>query len=425
MSNGKQFFKHLYFYVILAIICGILLGIFYPAIATDMKPLGDLFIKLIKMMIGPIIFVTVVTGIAGMQDLKKVGRVGLKALIYFELVTTLALIIGLTVVKIVEPGKGMNIDPASLDTKSVEAYATKAQEMSTTEFLLNIIPSNPVDAFVKGEILQILFLAILFGAVLASLRETGRPVVKALETLSTVFFKIVNVIMHVAPIGAFGAMAFTIGKYGLSSLFSLGKLMACVYITCFFFIVIVLGLISFLNGFSLWKFLKYIKEEIFIVLGTSSSESVLPRMIKKMEDAGCSKSVCGLVIPAGYSFNLDGTCIYLTIAALFIAQATNTQLTFSHELLLLGVLLLTSKGAAAVTGGGFITLAATLASMGTIPVAGITLLLGVDRFMSEARAITNLIGNGIATIVVSNWEKELNKEQLKKVLEGSKSEITE
>jgi aerobic C4-dicarboxylate transport protein len=425
MSRGKRFFKHLYFYVILAIICGILLGIFYPAIATDMKPLGDLFIKLIKMMIGPIIFVTVVTGIAGMQDLKKVGRVGLKALIYFEIVTTLALIIGLTVVKIIEPGKGMNIDPATLDTKNVEAYEMKAHEMNTTEFLLNIIPSNPVDAFVKGEILQILFLAILFGAVLASMRETGKPVVKALETLSAIFFKIINVIMHVAPIGAFGAMAFTIGRYGLSSLFSLGKLMACVYMTCFLFIVIALGTIAFMNGFSLWKFLKYIKEEILIVLGTSSSESALPRMIKKMEDAGCSKSVCGLVIPAGYSFNLDGTCIYLTIAALFIAQATNTHLTFSHELILLGVLLLTSKGAAAVTGGGFITLAATLASMGTIPVAGITLLLGVDRFMSEARAITNLIGNGVATIVVSNWEKELDKEKLKKVLEGSKQEIEE
>ena len=424
MSKGRPFFKHLYIYVILAIICGVLLGIFYPGFATEMKPIGDLFIRLIKMMIGPIIFVTVVTGIAGMKDLKKVGRVGLKALLYFEAVTTLALIIGLTVVKIVEPGKGMNIDPASLDSKSVETYAVKAHEMSTTEFLLNIVPTNPVDAFVKGEILQILFLAILSGVVLASLRETGKPVVKALEILSAVFFKIINVIMYVAPIGAFGAMAFTIGKYGPGSLFSLGKLLACVYITCFFFILIVLGGISFINGFSLWKFLKYIKEEILIVLGTSSSESALPRMIKKMEDAGCSKSVCGLVIPAGYSFNLDGTCIYLTIAAIFIAQATNTSLTFSHELILLGVLLLTSKGAAAVTGGGFITLAATLASMGTIPVAGITLLLGVDRFMSEARAITNLIGNGVATIVISNWEKELNKDQLKEVLEGNRSEIT-
>jgi aerobic C4-dicarboxylate transport protein len=422
MAKGKRFFQHLYLYVIISIVCGVLLGIFYPGVATEMKPLGDLFIKLIKMMIGPIIFVTVVTGIAGMQDLKKVGRVGLKALIYFEVLTTLALIIGLVVVKIVEPGKGMNIDPSTLDSKSVELYAAKAQEMSTTEFLLNIIPVNPVDAFVKGEILQILFLAILFGAVLASMRETGKPVVKALETLSAVFFKIINVIMYVAPVGAFGAIAFTIGKYGLACLFSLGKLMASVYLTCFFFIFLVLGLIAFMNGFSLWKFLKYIKEEILIVLGTSSSESALPRMIRKLEDAGCSKSVCGLVIPAGYSFNLDGTCIYLTMAAIFIAQATNTPLTFSNELVLLGVLLLTSKGAAAVTGGGFITLAATLGSMGTIPVAGITLLLGVDRFMSEARAITNLIGNGVATIVVSNWEKELDKDQLKKVLEG-KSEI--
>lgn len=422
MAKGKRFFQHLYLYVIISIVCGVLLGIFYPAIATEMKPLGDLFIKLIKMMIGPIIFVTVVTGIAGMQDLKKVGRVGLKALIYFEVLTTLALIIGLVVVKIVEPGKGMNIDPSTLDSKSVELYAAKAQEMSTTEFLLNIIPVNPVDAFVKGEILQILFLAILFGAVLASMRETGKPVVKALETLSAVFFRIINAIMYFAPVGAFGAIAFTIGKYGLACLFSLGKLMASVYLTCFFFIFVVLGLIAFMNGFSLWKFLKYIKEEILIVLGTSSSESALPRMIRKLEDAGCSKSVCGLVIPAGYSFNLDGTCIYLTMAAIFIAQATNTPLTFSNELVLLGVLLLTSKGAAAVTGGGFITLAATLGSMGTIPVAGITLLLGVDRFMSEARAITNLIGNGVATIVVSNWEKELNKDQLKKVLECGKSE---
>jgi aerobic C4-dicarboxylate transport protein len=417
IPDRKKFHQHLYFYVIMSITIGICLGIFYPSLAVEMKPLGDLFIKLIKMIITPVIFTTVVTGIAGMQDIKKVGRVGLKAILYFEIITSLALLIGLFVVKILQPGKGMNIDPASLSTKGIENYTHSAQNMSTIDFLLNIIPSNPVDAFAKGEVLQVLFLAVLFGLVLAAMKEKGKPVVKALETLSAVFFKVVNVIMKLAPIGAFGAMAFTIGKYGISSLLSLAHLMASVYITCFIFVLLVLGLVSKLNGFSLWKFIKYIKEEILIVLGTSSSETVLPRMIKKMEDLGCSKPVSGLVIPAGYSFNLDGTCIYLTMAALFIAQATNISLSSYDEFVLIAVLLLTSKGAAAVTGGGFITLAATLSSLGTIPVAGITLLLGVDRFMSEARAITNLIGNGIATIVVANWENELDKEKLKSVLE--------
>jgi aerobic C4-dicarboxylate transport protein len=417
--DNKKFYHHIYFYVIISIILGVLLGIFYPALAVQMMPLGEFFIKLIKMIVTPVIFTTVVTGIASMQDVKKAGRVGLKAVIYFELVTTLALVVGLIVVKILQPGKGMNIDPASLSTKGIENYTHSAQSMSTVDFLLHIIPSNPVDAFAKGEMLQVLFLAVLFGVVLASMKETGRPVVKGLETLSSVFFKVVNVLMKLAPIGAFGAMAFTIGKYGISSLVSLAHLMASVYITCIVFIVLILGTIARLNGFSLWKFLKYIKEEILIVLGTSSSESVLPRMIKKMEDLGCSKPVSGLVIPAGYSFNLDGTCIYLTMAALFIAQATNTSLSAYDEFVLIAVLLLTSKGAAAVTGGGFITLAATLSSLGTIPVVGITLLLGVDRFMSEARAITNLIGNGVATVVVSNWEKELDKGKMKSELNNN------
>jgi aerobic C4-dicarboxylate transport protein len=412
----NKFYHHLYFYVILSILMGIGLGVFYPSLATEMKPLGDLFVKLIKMIITPVIFTTVVTGIASMQDMKKVGRVGLKAIVYFEIVTSLALIIGLVIVKIIQPGKGMNIDPATLSTKGIESYTQSAHHMSSFDFLMNIIPANPVDAFAKGEMLQVLFLAVLFGLVLASLKDTGKPVVKALDTLSVVFFKVVNVIMKLAPIGAFGAMAFTIGKYGVQALLPLATLMISVYLTCFVFIVVVLGLIARLNGFSLWKFLKYIKEEIFIVVGTSSSESVLPRMIKKMESLGCSRSVSGLVMPAGYSFNLDGTCIYLTMAALFIAQATNSHLSSYDEFILIAVLLLTSKGAAAVTGGGFITLAATLASLGTIPIAGITLLLGVDRFMSEARALTNLIGNGIATVVVSNWEKELDKEKMKSVL---------
>jgi aerobic C4-dicarboxylate transport protein len=416
LSNRKKIYHHLYFFVVISIALGICLGIFYPSLAMEMKPLGDFFIKLIKMIISPIIFTTVVTGIAGMQDIKKVGRVGFKAILYFEVITTLALIIGLTVVKLMQPGKGLNIDPATLSTKGIENYTQSANNMSTIDFLMNIIPLNPIDAFAKGEMLQVLFLAVFFGLVLSSMKEKGRPLVQGLETLSAVFFKVVNIIMKVAPVGAFGAMAFTIGKYGISSLLSLAHLMASVYITCILFVLFVLGIIAKLNGFSIWKFLKYIKEEILIVLGTSSSETVLPRMIKKMEDLGCSKSVSGLVIPAGYSLNLDGTCIYLTMAAMFIAQATNTSLSSYDEFVLIAVLLLTSKGAAAVTGGGFITLAATLSTLGTIPVAGITLLLGVDRFMSEARAITNLIGNGVATVVVSNMEKELDKEKMKSVL---------
>jgi len=413
---ANKFYGKLYFYVLLSILAGILLGLFYPNLAIEMKPLGDLFIRLVKMMITPIVFTTVVIGIAGMENVKKAGRLGLKALLYFELATTLALVTGLVVGRYVQPGKGMNVDVKTLDTKGIEHYVQTAHEITLTEFLLNIIPSNPVEAFAKGEILQVLFLAVLMGAVLGSMGSAVKPIIKGLELLSSVFFKIIAVIMKIAPIGAFGAMAFTIGKYGVTSLFSLAKLMACVYLTSLSFIFIGLGLIAYLSGFNLLKFLKYIKEEILIVLGTSSSESVLPRMIKKMEELGCARPISGLVIPAGYSFNLDGTCIYLTMASLFIAQATNTDLPLYKELILLSVLLLTSKGAATVTGGGFITLAATLSSLGTIPVAGITLLLGVDRFMSEARAITNLIGNGVATIVISKWEKELDIEKMNETL---------
>jgi len=351
-----------------------------------------------------------------------VGRVGLKALVYFEVVTTVALAIGLVVVNVLKPGAGMNVDPAHLDTKGIAAYAEAAKHQSTTEFLMNIIPNTVVDAFAKGEILQVLLFSVLFGLALSRLGNRVEPLVKVLDQLSQTLFGAIGMIMHFAPIGAFGAMAFTVGKYGIGSLKQLGFLMANVYITCFLFVFVVLGAIARYNGFSLWKFLKYIREEILIVLGTSSSESALPRMMTKMENLGCRKPVVGMVIPTGYSFNLDGTSIYLTMAAIFIAQATNVDLTLWEELTILAVLLLTSKGAAAVTGGGFITLAATLATLGgKLPVEGLALLLGVDRFMSEARAITNLIGNGVATVVVSRWENALDKKRMQRVLDGDMS----
>jgi len=377
-----------------------------------MKPLGDGFVKMIKMLIAPIIFCTVVHGIASMEDMKKVGRVGLKALIYFEVLTTLALIVGLIVVNLLQPGAGMNVDPRALDTRSIQIYTTKAGQQSTVEFLMHIIPNTVVGAFAEGEILQVLFFAILFAFGMFMLGERGRPVINLIGTISHGLFNVVGIIMKVAPIGAFGAMAFTIGKYGVGTLLSLGKLMLAFYATCLIFVFFVLGGIAWLTGFSIWKFIKYIKEELLIVLGTSSSESVLPRMIAKLENLGCKESVVGLVIPTGYSFNLDGTCIYLTMAAIFLAQATNTDLTLLQQLGIIGVLLLTSKGAAGVTGSGFIVLAATLASVGSIPVAGIALILGVDRFMSEARALTNLVGNGVATVVVSKWENALDEQRL-------------
>jgi aerobic C4-dicarboxylate transport protein len=418
----RPLYKSLYAQVITAIIIGVILGHFWPHIGEAMKPLGDGFIKLIKMIIAPIIFCTVVVGIAGMEDMKKVGKTGGLALLYFEIVSSIALIVGLTIINIVQPGAGMNIDPATLDTKQVSAYTGPGKMQGTVDFLLAIIPNTVVDAFAKGEILQVLLFAVLFGFALHKFGGRGTLVFDSIEKSSHVLFGIVGMIMKLAPIGAFGAMAFTIGKYGIDSLFSLGKLMATFYATCLFFVFVVLGLIARFHGFSIWKFIKYIKEELLIVLGTSSSESVLPRMMAKLENLGAKKSVVGLVIPTGYSFNLDGTSIYLTMAAVFIAQATNTPMTFVQELTLLAVLMLTSKGAAGVTGSGFIVLAATLSAVGHVPVAGLALILGIDRFMSEARALTNLVGNGVATVVVAKWTGDLDGERVRRVLNGETAE---
>lgn len=424
MANAPQnppethgFFRSLYFQVIVGIILGVALGALDPSIGEQMKPLGDAFINLIKMLIAPIIFLTVVTGIAGIGDLKKLGRVGLKALIYFEVVSTLALVIGLIVVRFFQPGADINATAESLNNGQTAQYVQQAQELSVVDHLLKIIPNTFLSAFTSGEILQVLFVAVLFGVALVTFGEKGKPIISVFGTISHVFFGIISIVMRAAPIGAFGAMAFTIGKYGIDTLLPLGKLMLCVYLTAAFFVFVILGLIAYFHNFSIFKFLRYIKEEIFIVLGTSSSESALPRMMVKLENLGCSKSVVGLVIPSGYSFNLDGTAIYLTIAAVFIAQATNTPLTLWEEIKILLILMLTSKGAAGVTGSGFITLAATLSST-KIPVAGIALILGVDRFMSEMRSITNLIGNGVATVVVSKWEGEFDAQRAEKVLNG-------
>jgi aerobic C4-dicarboxylate transport protein len=412
----KPFYKILYVQVLFAIVLGVMLGIFYPQLGVQMKPLGDGFIKLIKMIIAPVIFCTVVAGIAGMQDMKKVGRVGGKALVYFEVVSTFALAIGLIVANVVRPGDGFNADPATLDAKAIAEYTTKAKSQTTVDFLLNIIPNTFVDAFAKGDILQVLLIAILFGVALSSLGHRGKPVTKLIDDLSHAIFGVVGIIMKAAPVGAFGAMAFTIGKFGVASLLPLAKLMGSFYLTCALFIFVILGTIAYFTGFSILRFISYIKEELLIVLGTSSSESALPALMRKLEKLGCSKSVVGLVVPTGYSFNLDGTNIYMTMAALFVAQATNTDLTFAQQLTILGVAMLTSKGASGITGAGFITLAATLAVVPGVPVAGMALILGIDRFMSEARALTNFIGNGVATIVVSKWEKELDHDRLEREL---------
>jgi aerobic C4-dicarboxylate transport protein len=370
------------------------------------------------MLIAPIIFCTVVHGIASMEDMKKVGRVGIKALVYFEVMTTIALVIGLVVVNLWQPGAGMNVDAAALDTRGIATYTARAGQQSTVDFLMHVIPNTVVGAFAEGEILQVLLIAVLFAFALQALGQYGKPLLHMIDATAHAFFKIVGFVMKLAWLGAFGAMAFTIGRYGLGTLVSLGSLMAAFYTTCLLFVLGVLGVTSWLVGFSIFKFIRYIKEELLIVLGTSSSETVLPRMLAKMENLGCEKSVVGLVIPTGYSFNLDGTCIYLTMAAVFLAQATNTELSLGQELGLIGVLLLTSKGAAGVTGSGFIVLAATLSSLGTVPVASIALILGVDRFMSEARALTNLVGNGVATVVVAKWEGALNGERLRRQLDG-------
>jgi aerobic C4-dicarboxylate transport protein len=415
-SRNRPLYRSLYVQVLFAVTLGVCLGHFYPQLGTDMKPLGDGFIKLIKMIIAPIIFCTVVVGIAGMEDMKKVGKTGGLALLYFEVVSTLALVVGLVIVNLVQPGSGMHVDPATLDTKGIAAYTAPGKMQGTVDFLLNVIPTSVVDAFAKGEILQVLLFSVLFGFALHKFGGRGTLVFDFIERFSHVLFDIVGIIMKVAPIGAFGAMAFTIGKYGIGSLFSLGKLMGTFYLTCLVFILVVLGIISRLHGFSVVKFIKYIKEELLIVLGTSSSESVLPRMMEKLENLGARKSVVGLVIPTGYSFNLDGTSIYLTMAAMFIAQATDTPMDLTQQLTLLAVLLLTSKGAAGITGSGFIVLAATLSAVGGVPVAGLALILGIDRFMSEARALTNLIGNGVATLVVAKWTGDLDMDRLQKGL---------
>nr|WP_155467793.1 dicarboxylate/amino acid:cation symporter [Duganella radicis] len=421
----KPFYKILYVQVLFAIFCGVMLGVFYPDSGVAMKPLGDGFIKLIKMIIAPVIFCTVVSGIAGMQDVKKIGRVGGKALLYFEVISTFALVIGLFVANLVKPGAGFNASAATLDAKSIEQYTTKAHAQTTTDFLLNIIPNTVVDAFAKGDILQVLLIAILFGFSMSLLGERGKPLVKLIDDASHAIFGVVNIVMKVAPIGAFGAMAFTIGKYGIKSLLPLATLMGCFYATCIIFVVVVLGTVARLTGFSIGRFISYIKEELLIVLGTSSSESALPSLMNKLERLGCSKSVVGLVVPTGYSFNLDGTNIYMTMAALFVAQATNTELTLMQELTILGVAMLTSKGASGITGAGFITLAATLHVVPDIPVAGMALILGIDRFMSECRALTNFIGNGVAAMVVSRWEKELDMDKMKAELASPGSTITD
>ena len=422
----KPIYKSLYFQVIVAIIAGILVGHFFPSGTQVINgvekyvpgwgelfyPLGQGFIKLIKMIIAPVIFCTVVSGIAGMESMKSVGKTGGVALLYFEIVSTIALLIGLLVINIWKPGVGMNVDPSTLDTSGISKFVESGQQQSTVDFFMHIIPNTVVGAFAEGEILQVLLFALMFGFALHKLGDAGKPVLKFIDQISHVFFNIVNMIMKLAPIGAFGAMAYTIGKYGIGSLAQLAQLIICFYITCLLFIFLVLGTISRLCGFSILKMIRMIREELLIVLGTSSSESVLPRMLKKLEIAGCEKSVVGLVIPTGYSFNLDGTSIYLTMAAIFIAQATNTQLDLMHQVTLLCVLLISSKGAAGVTGSGFIVMAATLSAVGHIPVAGLALILGIDRFMSEARALTNLVGNSLATIVVAKWVGQLDQEKL-------------
>ncbi len=408
----------LYWQVIVAIGFGVLLGSVRPEWAVAMKPLGDGFIKLIKMLIGPIIFCTVVTGITGVDDMKKVGRTGGLALIYFEVMSSIALLLGLLVVNVLRPGAGMNVDPRTLDPDAVAAYAGPGKLQSISDFLLNVIPLTVSDAFARGEILQILLFSVLFGFALHQLGANGSTLRAFVENLSLVLFGIVGFVMRLAPIGAFGAMAFTIGRYGLASLLPLAKLMGSFYFTCLLFIFGALGLVAQVHGISIWRFVRYIREEVLIVVGTSSSESVLPRMIDKLQRLGADKSVVGLVMPAGYSFNLDGTSIYLTMAAVFIAQATNTPLNLLQQLALLAVLLLTSKGAAGVTGSGFLVLAATLASVGDVPVAGLALIFGIDRFMSEARALTNMIGNGLGCLVVAKWTGELNVAAMRRELAG-------
>ncbi|KXF78464.1 C4-dicarboxylate transporter [Paramesorhizobium deserti] len=418
--RGKTpIYGHLYVQVLVAIAAGIALGHFYPDLGASLKPLGDAFIKLVKMIIAPVIFLTVATGIAGMSDLQKVGRVAGKAMLYFLTFSTLALIVGLIVANVIQPGSGMHINPSSLDANAVANYAEKAHEQSITGFLTNIIPSTIVGAFASGDILQVLFFSVLFGIALGMVGEKGAPVLNFLQALSAPIFKLVAILMKAAPIGAFGAMAFTIGKYGIESIANLAMLVGTFYLTSLLFVLVILGAVARYNGFSILALIRYIKEELLLVLGTSSSEAALPTLMEKMEKAGCKKSVVGLVVPTGYSFNLDGTNIYMTLAALFIAQAMDIPLSIGDQILLLLVAMLSSKGAAGITGAGFITLAATLSVVPAVPVAGMALILGIDRFMSECRALTNLVGNAVATIVVARWEKELDTEKLAAAMSGN------
>ena len=417
-QRKKPFYTLLYIQVLAAVILAVAFGALYPTTASSMKPLGDAFIKLIRMLIAPIIFGTIVVGIARMGDMKKVGLVGGKALLYFEAMTTLALMLGIIMVDLIQPGSGMHVDVTKLDAAAIASYAQKAEHHGSVDFFLNIIPNTFFSAFVQGEILQVLLLACLCGVVLSHIGEAARPLLELIDQFTNMLFGVIGIIMRLAPVGAFGAMSYTIGSYGLGTLGNLLYLLLAVYATSVIFVLVGMGLVARFCGFSIGKYLKYFKEELFIVLGTSSSETVLPRIMDKLERAGCSKSVVGLVVPTGYSFNLDGTSIYLTMAALFVAQACDIPLTFEHKLGILFLLLLTSKGAAAVAGGGFITLAATFSSMDLLPLAGLALLLGVDPFMSQCRAMTNVIGNGIATIVVAKWEQALDMDALHRTLEG-------
>ncbi|WP_292578102.1 dicarboxylate/amino acid:cation symporter [Mesorhizobium sp.] len=414
----KRHFARTYVQVLAAIVLGAAIGYLYPETGQSLKPLGDAFIKVVKMIIAPVIFLTIATGIAGVSDLQKVGRVAAKAMVYFLTFSTLALVVGLIVANIVQPGAGLNIDPASLDVQAVKGYVATAHEQSVTSFLMNIIPSTIASAFAEGDILQVLFFSVLFGIALAMTGETSRPVVTFLQALTAPIFKLVGILMKAAPIGAFGAMAFTIGKYGIGSVANLAILVATFYLTAFLFVFGVLGAVCRYNGFSIFSLVRYIKDELLLVLATSSSEAALPSLMEKMEKAGAARSVVSLVIPTGYSFNLDGTNIYMTIAALFIAQATNTDLSIADQILLLLIAMLSSKGAAGVTGAGFITLAATLSVVPSVPVAGMALILGVDRFMSECRALTNLVGNAVASLVVARWEGELDQSRMEAAFRG-------
>ena len=411
-------YRQLYFQVVVAIFVGAVLGYFEPAFAESLKPLGDAFIKLVKMIIAPVIFLTIVTGIAGMRQLSTVGRVFAKSMVYFLFFSTLALIVGLIVAHVIQPGAGMHVSVADLDQAQVTSYVEKSHELTLTGFLMDIIPKTLVSPFVGDNILQVLFVSVLFGIALALVGERGKPVLDLLEALTAPVFRLVHILMRAAPIGAFGAIAFTIGKYGIGTLVNLAWLVGSFYITALLFVLVILGVVARLCGFSVVRLIRYLKAELLLVLGTSSSESALPSLMQKMEAAGCSKSVVGLVVPTGYSFNLDGTNIYMTLAALFIAQATDTHLTLGHQIALLAVAMLSSKGAAGVTGAGFITLAATLAVVPEVPVAGMALILGVDRFMSECRSLTNFIGNAVATVVVSRWENALDHDKLDAALSG-------